>query len=462
MAAVKTMAPGPLLRGACPRVVGGVWAGLLPPYPPRRGWQVARASRPVLRSYYAELAALQAAAHWCAAMCDLWQLAMSARPTSVTVIGDNSSALQVAAGAGAALCEPASFCRVAWQTVQARISTHVRHVHSHVGVKDNTLADALATVARRGALDGWIRHPAFAVGPIDPSTLPWLWLIPQASFHEGRPVFVMCPGATDWVPATPDPGPASEAATPVLVDRAVHVLTANLQSIKDPRQNPFNPSGHGARRQHLYHQLNHMKADVVCLQETRAAAGRWSTGGWLSWRSGGIRGQYGCEVWLRPTQLDPPLTIQSCRILAADPRFIVVNCLDSRLPLTVCSAHAPHADRPAEEKAEFWRNLRAVLHRVPRGRSLCVGIDANADFCARDEGMSLIGELLGQHDMTSNDEYLFEFAMALGLEAPATWTHLQRGPGGPGSILGASASGSTISCLQSVVGLLPRPVRLGT
>ena len=43
---------------------------------------------------------------------------MSARPTSVTVIGDNSSALQVAAGAGAALCEPACFCRVAWQTVQ--------------------------------------------------------------------------------------------------------------------------------------------------------------------------------------------------------------------------------------------------------------------------------------------------------------------------------------------------------
>ena len=170
-----------------------------------------------------------------------------------------------------------------------------------------------------------------------------------------------------------------------------------------------------------------MKADVVCLQETRAAAGRWSTGGWLSWRSGGIRGQYGCEVWLRPTQLDPPLTIQSCRILAADPRFIVVSCLGSRLLLTVCSAHAPHADRPAEEKAEFWRNLRAVLHRVPQGRSLCVGIDANADFCARDEGMSLIGELLGQHDMTSNDEYLFEFATALGLEAPATWTHLQRG-----------------------------------
>ena len=170
-----------------------------------------------------------------------------------------------------------------------------------------------------------------------------------------------------------------------------------------------------------------MKADVVCLQETRAAAGRWSTGGWLSWRSGGIRGQYGCEVWLRPAQLDPPLTIQSCRILAADPRFIVVSCLGSRLLLTVCSARAPHADRPAEEKAEFWRNLKAVLHRVPQGRSLCVGIDANADFCARDEGMSLIGELLGQHDMTSNDEYLFEFATALGLEAPATWTHLQRG-----------------------------------
>ena len=46
------------------------WAAATLPATP---WlaQVARASRPVLRSYYAELAALQAAAHWCAAMCDL-------------------------------------------------------------------------------------------------------------------------------------------------------------------------------------------------------------------------------------------------------------------------------------------------------------------------------------------------------------------------------------------------------
>ncbi|CAE7632916.1 scube2 [Symbiodinium sp. CCMP2592] len=264
------------------------------------------------------------------------------------------------------------------------------------GVYVNTLVDALATCACKGGYDHWLqaRTPD--------------WLPPE-----------------DAAPAQVDA--KDQTASPPAV--GLHLLTANIQSIKDPGPNPLNPSGHGARRQHLYSQLQAMQADVICLQETRAPAGRWATGGWLTRRSGGQKGQYGCEIWLRPSLLHPPLTLDSCRILESNPRCLVITCTDPRLPVTFCSAHAPHADRPPSEAVQFWADLRNVLQRAPSSRALVVGIDANGDFCARDPTENLIGSLVAAHEATSNDEFLYELATALALEAPATFSDVQVGAG---------------------------------
>ena len=98
----------------------------------------------VQHSYCSELVALQAAAIWCNTALDTWRIHMGAVPASVTVAVDNSSALQVAAGSGSAGGPIASITRTLWQAVQGRVNTFFRHVHSHVGVMANTLADALA------------------------------------------------------------------------------------------------------------------------------------------------------------------------------------------------------------------------------------------------------------------------------------------------------------------------------
>ncbi|CAE7884579.1 RNA-directed DNA polymerase from mobile element jockey [Symbiodinium microadriaticum] len=95
-------------------------------------------------SYISELIALQAAAIWCTAAIDKWQMCMHASPANVTVVVDNSAALQVAAGHAAATQATASTTRVLWQAVQSRVNTTFRHVHSHVGVMVNTLVDGLA------------------------------------------------------------------------------------------------------------------------------------------------------------------------------------------------------------------------------------------------------------------------------------------------------------------------------
>ncbi|CAE7283093.1 unnamed protein product [Symbiodinium sp. CCMP2592] len=407
------------------------WAAASLPGTP---WLPDGSSHPFLaqRSYLAELAALQAAGHWCVAMCDLWRLRTGRMPKSVTVAVDNSAALQVVSGHGAAMATPARWARAVWQPVQTRLTTHFRHVHSHQGTYVNTLVDALATCASDGSLDDWLRLPSFQRSShLTTTLLEWLWIIPNAALIHGRPIFRFPLGEAQWVPPVAPSGtdgvePDTEAHP---VTSSFQVITANIQSIKDVCPNPFNPSGHGARRQYLYKQLGDITADVVCLQETRAPPGRWATGGWLTWRSGSLKGQYGCEIWLRPSQVQPPLTLDACRILAASPRYIVITCTDPRCPLTICSAHAPHADRPHTEAQQFWAELRGVLQRVPPSRALVVGIDANADFCAQDPSECLIGPLLAQHEPTSNDEFLYEFATSLALEAPGTHPDIQVGPG---------------------------------
>ena len=199
--------------------------------------------------------------------------------------------------------------------------------------------------------------------------------------------------------------------------------------MKDAVASIFNPSGHAARRQYLLQQVSTIPCDIVCIQEARSKAGRWPNGGWLSWRSGHQKGQFGCEVWVRPSIVRPPLTLDSWRIVAACPRYIIVTCVDERLPLTICSAHAAHAERPDREAHSFWDSLSRDLLRASPRKGLVVGIDANGDFFTEDDDAALVGTILAAGEPARNDNRLFELCLHLGLTAPATHRDIQRGPG---------------------------------
>ena len=94
-----------------------------------------------LASFNEELAALESAGLWVSALIDLWYLHTSTRPVQVTIAVDNASALQIAAGHGRTSTPLAQLTRQAWQSVQARVNTCFRHVHSHTGLLANSLAD---------------------------------------------------------------------------------------------------------------------------------------------------------------------------------------------------------------------------------------------------------------------------------------------------------------------------------
>ncbi|CAE7788172.1 HERC2, partial [Symbiodinium microadriaticum] len=274
-----------------------------------------------------------------------------------------------------------------WQAVQARCSTHFRHVHSHVGILVNTFADALADHASRATHTApAMFQPLDALRTLIEREGPWTWLIPRAVLRNGVPVYQV---QVDTALELPREEPAEDipqdssapAPTPVM---PLHVITANVQSLKDAACNPFNPSGHAARRQYFYDQLHRHEVDIVCLQETRSKAGRWATAGVLTWRSGALKGQYGCEVWIRPEIVRPALTLLDFRIVVSQPRLLLVTSINPRFPVSVCTAHAPHSDRPDSEAETFWRELREALNRAPISRGLVVGLDANGDFTSAD------------------------------------------------------------------------------
>ncbi|CAE6971384.1 unnamed protein product [Symbiodinium sp. CCMP2592] len=346
------------------------------------------------RSYHGELAALQAAAMWCLAQLDQWEIYMRSSPRLTTLAVDNSSALTVAAGHAAA-AQPWAASTPTWVLDYG----DVRPPHA---LPWHSTFQALA---------------------------PWLWLIPQAKMHGGRPCFSLAIGDVGWSPpqTSVDTAPLSNADTPTPVPLCI--TTANIQSIKDAPSNLFNPSGHAARRQFLMSQACQLGINILCLQEARSKAGRWAVGGWLTWRSGAWKGQYGCEIWVKPGIVSPPLQLGDWRILHSCPRLLVITCVSEQFPVTICSAHAPHSDRPDAEARAFWDLLATVLQATPRRRAIVLGLDANGDFCSADDEGVLIGTLISQHEPSRNDEFLLELCLRFGLFAPSTFSDTQVGEG---------------------------------
>ncbi|CAE7212948.1 unnamed protein product [Symbiodinium sp. CCMP2592] len=242
----------------------------------------------------------------------------------------------------------------------------------------------------------------------------------------GRGPAVQCP-STEVPCAAPSLEP--QQPLPLAPSLSLRIVTANVQTMRDSCASFFNPSGHGQRRQYLYSQVAQLGLDVVCLQETRSKGGRWDTAGLLTWRSGAQKGSYGCEIWVRPQMVNPPLRLDDWRIACADPRLLVIVCKRADLPLAVVAAHAPHADRPVPEIHHFWSSLQSQLCQLPRALTLVLGLDANADLLWADDDRAYIGDALGNGEEGAGEQGLFDTIQRFGLLAPASFSDLQDGPG---------------------------------
>ena len=228
----------------------------------------------------------------------------------------------------------------------------------------------------------------------------------------------------------PDLSAATASAPPPLPATSclAKVVQANIQTIKDTDPSFFNREGHGQRRIYLARQLLTLDAHVALLQECRSRAGRWSSHGFLSWRSGHAKGQAGVEVWVRPDCVQPPLQLDHWRTCFSAPRLLIVRCTRPDFPVTLVSGHAPHAERPPDEIRAFWALLSTQLRSLRRDGPLVIGVDANADFLAQDEHSILIGPSLSVRQGRLADDFLLQLVQEIGLCAVGTWPDLHSGP----------------------------------
>ena len=380
------------------------------------------------------MGALTSAALWLTAWWDCLQVSTGAAPRRVTIAVDNTAALSVAAGHAVATQPQAQVCRVVWQAVQSRLSTHFRHIPGHQGFLVNEVADFLAGYAAYHPLcasAGSVRlGHEIAQDLVEEG--PNLWLLPQAKLLARQCVWAP-PPVSDSVEPDPLP-PVPPLRTPPpdahagAAPRSLKVVQANVQTMSDVEPSFFNKSGHGQRRIYLSKQLQDLGVHIAFLQECRSRAGRWASHGFLSWRGGHVRGCYGVEIWVNPQCADPPLQLDQWRICLSQPRLLVVRCLRADMPLTLISGHAPHAERPPEEIREFWQLLQEQLRHLRRDGPVLVGIDANADFLAEDEQGALVGPLLADRLPRLGDDFLFQTVVEAGLLAAGTWPEIHSGP----------------------------------
>ena len=385
------------------------------------------------RSFLGELGALSSAAAWVTAWWDCLRVSTQHAPTQVTIAVDNTAALSIAAGHAGATRPAACLARCLWQAVQSRISTAFRHVPGHSGRAVNEVADFLAGYSAQHPLAASCGYSSLPPDFADVllSVCRHLWLLPKAT---------RTPAGLRWEPSVavpaPVPAPAAELSHTSDPDPSrarpedvqLRVVQANIQTIKDVDPTFFNKEGHGQRRLYLAKQLKHLEVHVAFLQECRSRAGRWASHGFLSWRSGGVKGGFGVEVWVDPSWVSPPLQLEDWRICFADPRILIVRCCRADLPLILISAHAPHADRPADEIRAFWVLLSQQVRQLPQHGRLYIGLDANADFVAQDEDEALVGPLLATRIARPADDFLLRFVQEFGLMAPGTWPSVHSGP----------------------------------
>ena len=387
-----------------------------------------------LRSYFGELGALTSAALWLSAWWDCLKVSTTCAPARVTIAVDNIAALSVAAGRATPAHPQAQVCRGVWQAVQSRLSTDFRHAPGHYGILVNEVADCLAGYVAhhpRAASVGYARLDSQVAHDLA-LTCPYLWLLPTAQVVEGRVVWCpppVTPDTPEPVACPPETHFADSAATPIArTSCRLKLVQANVQTMSDVEPSFFNRSGHGQRRIYLSRQLHDLGVHIAFLQECRSRIGRWASHGYLSWRGGHIKGCYGVEIWVDPGCVAPPLQLDDWRICLSQPRLLVIRCLREDLPLTLMSAHAPHAERPLDEIRAFWRLLQEQLRVVRRDGPLIVGLDANADFLASDEQDALVGPLLAPRAPRPGDDFLLQTVVDAGLCAAGTWPEIHHGP----------------------------------
>lgn len=210
---------------------------------------------------------------------------------------------------------------------------------AHAGVLFNELADHIAkqTAASPDALDLCWPNP---IKQQFVDVLPWLWMHARAQVCDAGFEFEQEVLSLPQPPCTQSQDmafwPEFAAPSPANVHLDFEVTTFNVNTLQQWTKCRAQAQAWTSRTELLRQQAQ--SHAIVCLQETRSRKVKsWQTGAWFGYSSASVKGQGGCEVWLRSdlpigsifhddaSRQSVFLTSQYCTIDTANARLLVVR-----------------------------------------------------------------------------------------------------------------------------------------
>ena len=324
---------------------------------------------------------------------------------------------------------------------------HWQHTAAHSHIPGNEAADQISKQA-------WIEDShtceidtIWKLCTFDeqcPWVCEWLWFLErQLLCPTATPMLI---GQTLWynvrAPLESDPDPALQAFSQHVPKETservnwfqIQVATANVLSLFPADQSSGNYIS--ARAESLLRQFDECQIDVIGFQETRSKAFGHSQQGAFHILSApaNSKGQFGVQLCIRSTIQGPhgdlDIAPQHLRILAHDPRYLIVQFQHGDMQVLFIVAHAPCED--ASDAADrFWHSVNQHIPHHCHGWTTVALIDANARLG------NLISSHVGDHQadtqnhngqvlhnwLSHNDLYLPQTFDTCHCGSAPTWTH---------------------------------------
>ena len=341
-------------------------------------------------------------------------------------------------------------------------SDTLAYVPGHSGTFGNELADLCAKAGAKqhnpscglevteGVASRWLSNG----GPL----LPWIGLATQSARgdHTLPPLCTSALGHdawhADWSAAqflepflpigafastpTKDPPPNKAQTTAPSSTCSLTIATFNVLSLggqseaeQGQRDTQEGLALRPGRPQLLAEQLFQHGVHAVCLQETRCEPGTVHTRGFLRFRSGSQRGQWGTEWWfllghpLLQTDSQTPETLASFQessfvVVLSDPRRLFVRYTCQAMRMLFIGLHAPHRATEANQLDRWWHDTHIAIAAHSKGDIVILAGDMNASVgSVPSEHVGTLGAEVEDDPGTALHAILRDFSLFL----PSTW-----------------------------------------
>ena len=396
-------------------------------------------------SYRAEVLASTIAAKFLYDLCKIEVEALHCRP-DCEMIFDSLTVGRQAEGKwkAAKAIEECHVVRSIMRLCESRFGVQIRHTFcpSHQGEPGNELVDQLAYAAALGfPLQDW--QPFF--GEVQKHSfvkvIEWAWILfeelPGVHMESTQLIFPAKPSTVP--PKDIMPTPEAVPGTTWNVEVSLCVATCNVLTLQASGGNedtrPVGVAG-PARQEWIVSMLEAQGVNIFALQETRVRVVRRQTDPryHLICSAATMQGHFGIMVGLSRTRPHgwkegKPITFgeDDFRIIAAQPRFLVLSLRSQAIKCILIAAHAPHTGATLEEIETFWHNVSdQIPNRFDKWPRLMLA-DANCRVGGHPDGR--IGEWQSE-GMHEKSQPFADFLAIHNLFLPSTFDTCHYGPGG--------------------------------